>query len=340
MTSRANSPATKGSCIHVGLVNNMPDSSLEATERQFRTLLCEAADGIPLHFSLFAIPEVRRSEKGRLKIGNCYSSICELWDSRLDGLIVTGAEPVAPNLIDEPYWTTLAELVDWAEENTCSAIWSCLAAHAAVLQMDGIRRHRFEEKLFGVFEGEKISEHHLTSGTRDSFRMPHSRWNDIRQDELVACGYSILTRLKNGIVDAFVKKRKSLFVFFQGHPEYEPASLLFEYRRDIRRYLNRERELYPSMPQGYFDQHVAASFAELRVQALGNRSDQCLANFSALSQLANVKSTWRPDAVRFYRNWLHYVFEQKTHRIDSQTRLGSEYNSASSVVAGPSCLGQ
>ena len=73
----------------------MPDSALEATERQFRTLLSEAAEGIALRLSLFAIPEVPRSEKARRRMASSYSNIDELWDNRLDGLIVTGAEPVA-----------------------------------------------------------------------------------------------------------------------------------------------------------------------------------------------------------------------------------------------------
>ena len=340
MKDPANSLATNGGCIHIGLVNNMPDSSLEATERQFRTLLREAADGIPLHLSLFAIPEIVRSDKAKLRIETCYSNICELWDNRLDGLIVTGAEPLAPNLMDEPFWPSLAQLTDWAAENTYSAVWSCLAAHAAVLHMDGIKRCRFDDKLFGVFECVKISDHALMAGIPPYFRTPHSRWNTIPEDGLSACGYRVLTQLKDGGVDAFVRQEKSLFVFFQGHLEYEAGSLLLEYRRDIRRYLNRERELYPSMPQGYFDQHVAASFAELRVQALASRSQQCLANFSPLLQPVAVGSTWRPDGLRFYRSWLHYVFEQKTLALDSAARRPSECNFKSSAAAGSSFLAQ
>jgi homoserine trans-succinylase len=41
-----------------------------------------------------------------------------------------------------------------------------------------------------------------------------------------------------------VKQRNSLLVFFQGHLEYEAQTLLLEYRRDVGRYLRRERELY------------------------------------------------------------------------------------------------
>ncbi len=323
---------TDVSCVRIGLVNNMPDSALEATERQFRTLLSEAAEPMSVQLLFFALPQVPRSLEAKRRIDSLYLSIDALWDEDVDGLIVSGAEPVAANLMDEPFWEGFAQLVDWAQQNTYSSVWSCLAAHAAVLHIDGIARRRLGDKLFGVFECANISQHLLTSGTPGSFGMPHSRWNDIPEKELSACDYDVLTRLKNGLVDTFVKKRKSLLVFCQGHPEYEPMSLLLEYRRDIRRYLRRERDSYPALPQGYLDQHVAASFAELRVQALADHSEQCLANFFSLLQPASIRSTWRPQAVRFYRNWLHYLSERKAVRVHARPRRAAEYNLKTSAA--------
>jgi homoserine O-succinyltransferase/O-acetyltransferase len=320
-------------CIHIGLVNNMPDSALEATERQFRTLLSEAAEGNAVRLSLFALPEVPRSDETRCRMGSSYLSISELWDNRLDGLIVTGAEPVTPNLMDEPYWASLTQLIEWAEHNTHSSVWSCLAAHAAVLRIDGIGRRPFGDKLFGVFECANVSDHPLTAGVPAHFRMPHSRWNDIPENALSACGYRVLARLKHGGIDAFVKQRKNLFVFFQGHPEYEAASLLLEYRRDIRRFLNSERDLYPSMPQGYFDEHAAAALSVLRARALSDRRGQSFADFPAAMRAASVRSTWRPEAVRFYRNWLRYLSEQRDKRLESRQRR-MDYKFKSAVAAG------
>jgi homoserine O-succinyltransferase len=317
----------------------MPDSALEATERQFQTLLCEAAEGMAIRLSLFALPEIPRSDKARHRIGTCYSSIGALWDNRLDGLIVTGAEPVARNLMEEPFWASLAQLIDWAKHNTHSSIWSCLAAHAAVLRIDGIERRPFGDKLFGVFECAKRSDHLLTAGVPSRFWTPHSRWNDIPEDTLSGCGYRVLTRLKDGIVDAFVKEGKSLLVFFQGHPEYDADSLLLEYRRDIRRFLNRERELCPSMPQGYFDEDAAAEWTVLRARAVADRCEQSFANFRGSIQAASFRSTWRPEAVRFYRNWLDYLSAQKSMRLESRPRR-IEYKFKKAVTAGPGCLAQ
>jgi hypothetical protein len=60
--------------------------------------------------------------------------------------------------------------------------------------------------------------------------------------------------------DTFVKQRKSLFVFFQDHPEYESNTLLVENRRDITRCFRGETNAYPSMPSGYFDRAVVTVF--------------------------------------------------------------------------------
>ena len=102
---------------------------------------------VPLrHFSL---PELPRAEAAQSHINQNYEDLSELWASRLDGLIVTGTEPRAAALTDEPYWRTLTKLIDWAEDHTISTVWSCLAAHAAVLHLDGIERRRLPRKLSG-----------------------------------------------------------------------------------------------------------------------------------------------------------------------------------------------
>src|SRR3989442_1837784 len=109
--------------------------------------------------------------------------------------------------------------------------------------------------------------------------MPHSRWNDIPEEALTACGYRVLTRSTEAGVDAFVKQRQSLFVFFQGHPEYEATTLLLEYRRDLKRFLRGERETYPPMPRGYFYEKTVRAFTAVPPQALSERREEPLAEF-------------------------------------------------------------
>jgi len=303
-------PVAEADGITIGLVNNMPDAALQATERQFVALLGAAAGGIAVRLRPYALPEVPRSEWGRDYVSRRYSGIDDLWDSHLDGLIVTGTEPRSPNLRDEPYWATLTRVLEWADLNTHSTIWSCLATHAAVLHMDGIDRRRLSDKRFGVFACERVSDHPLTADAPPRIPMPHSRWNEIPEDALLSCGYRVLTRSEDAGVDAFMKRRESLFVFFQGHPEYEAQTLMLEYRRDIKRFLLGERETYPAMPLGYFDEQTVERLSALRERALVDRREDVLAHFpTALA--AAVTNTWRSAAVHVYRNWLSYIGARK-----------------------------
>jgi len=298
-------------CIAVALINNMPDAALESTERQFVALLDAAAGPIPVRLTLYALPQVPRTDWGRSWLTNRYSDIDELWDRSLDAVIVTGTEPRAPALADEPYWPALTRLMDWAEANTRSSVWSCLAAHAAVAHIDGIDRQALREKCSGVLDCAKVADHALTKDAPIRLRVPHSRYNGLSEGTLTAAGYAILTRSRDAGVDAFVKQRKSLFVLFQGHPEYETDTLLREYRRDIGRFLRVERESYPAMPQGYFDDAAVDVLTRFRTQALARRSEAMLADFPTGAVEATLTNGWRSSAVRLYQNWLAYLSAQK-----------------------------
>ena len=97
------------SVLTIGLINNMPDSALQATERQFMRLLRAAAGNARIHFHCFSLPSVNRSELARSRIDRQYTDIADLGRLQIDGLIVTGAEPNAATLPEEPFWRDLAE---------------------------------------------------------------------------------------------------------------------------------------------------------------------------------------------------------------------------------------
>ena len=308
--------ADEAASIDIGLVNNMPDAALEATERQFIGLLKAAAGERRVRVKLYFVPEIARAGAAREHLQLRYAPVEELWETRLDGLIVTGNEPRAPELREEPYWRTLTRIVDWAEANTRSTIWSCLAAHAAVLHLDGIRRHALAEKCFGVFDGARSADHALMRGLPARLPIPQSRWNELRADELTAAGYSVLTRSPQAGVDMFARERQSLFVFFQGHPEYEARTLLGEYRRDVRRFLRGERETYPSLPHDYFDEDTTRRLAAFRERALADRREALIDAFPNCAE-ETLAARWRPAAERLMANWLAQLTDaaQATHSL-------------------------
>lgn len=304
--------------VRIGLINNMPDAALESTERQFLGLLDSAASRISVQVSFFALPDVPRNEAGRQHIKQNYSDLDGLWKSDIDGLIVTGREPRTANLKDEPYWESLTRVLEWAKDNTHSTIWSCLAAHAAILHMDSIVRRRSDQKRCGVFDCIKLCDHPLTAGLSSLIKTPHSRWNDIPEDELRSCGYNVLTQAQGAGADIFVKQGSSLFVFLQGHPEYESDTLLLEYRRDVRRYLTGETDIYPSMPHHYFDPETEAALRLLQGKATLRRKQDLLAEVAALDG-KSIGRTWHSSASRLYGNWLSYLYAQKERSLAPST---------------------
>jgi homoserine O-succinyltransferase/O-acetyltransferase len=305
---------TKSELICLGLVNNMPDPALQATEQQFIKLINTAADRRAVHLRLFSLPKIPRTDWGQAYLERSYRQVSELRNTHLDGLIITGTEPRASDLRDEPFWIGLADILDWAEHNTISSIWSCLAAHAAVLHIDGIGRAALGDKCFGIFEQTKVSEHPILEGIPSRFQLPHSRWNEIREDALTSNGYTILAASPESGVDSFAKQRKSLFIFFQGHPEYEARTLLGEYRRDVGRFLKSEREQYPDMPRGYFDEETRAALCSFQERATSERREDLLALFPTVDATRYLKNTWQLTAERLYGNWLSYITTQKTQR--------------------------
>jgi homoserine O-succinyltransferase/O-acetyltransferase len=299
-------------CVRIALVNNMPDPALEDTEMQFFELLDAAAGDVPVRVKLHSLSGVPRGERGQQHLNSFYFGTDDLLSSRFDGVIMTGTEPKQKDLRGEPYWPALASVLDWAETNTVSTILSCLAAHAAVLHSDGIARHPLEDKQFGVFEFAKSVNHPLLAGTGEQMRFPHSRWNEVQAKALTACGYTVLTQSAEGGVDSFVKKKKrSLFVHFQGHPEYGAPTLLKEYRRDIKRFLRRERETYPSMPKGYFDAAATKLLTDFQDRLLSDRRDELMDGFPDAAVAGSLQKTWHASAMGIYRNWLQYVVTKR-----------------------------
>jgi homoserine O-succinyltransferase len=296
-------------CLHIGVINNMPDAALKATERQFLSLLGSGPESLEVCVSLFALRGVPRTEAAQLHIAQYYSPIERLWSGELDGLIVTGAEPQATELSDEPYWDDFTRVVEWAKSNTRSTVWSCLAAHAAVQHMDGLRRRRLSDKRFGVFRCQRVSDHGLTAHLPSSIVVPHSRWNDLCEDAVKDCGYTVLTRLTDGGVDAFAKQHESLFVFLQGHPEYESNTLLLEYRREIGRFLRQERSAFPAIPANYFDVDTTSAMTILR-ERMDSIEFGAPADLTSLFTGVDIENTWVSTARRFYGNWLAHLVER------------------------------
>ena len=304
-------PAPAGEALTIGLVNNMPDAALKTTERQFRELLDRAAANTPLTLRVFSFPELPRSPEGRRYIAEHHEPIENLWASDLDGLIVTGAAPVAARIEEEPCWPTLTRLVEWAERHTRSTIWSCLAAHAAVRHLDGIERRPLGAKLSGVFDCGRVADHALLALTPPRWTTPHSRGNELPEAELRARGYRILSRSRAAGADIFIKRCGSHFVFLQGHPEYDAGALGREYRRDVVQFIAGKRNDYPELPVDYFPADVAQAMRDFRAVAERQPGDALFERFPALPAMS---APWHGAAVGLFAAWLAQL-EARRYRL-------------------------
>lgn len=294
--------------LTIGLINNMPDPALKATERQFMRLLQAAAGPRRIRFHCFSLPSVARSPEARWHVESEYSELSALKRMRFDGLIVTGAEPVAPELDQEPYWRDLTDVIDWAKTNTRSTIWSCLAAHAAVLHLDRVGRRRLPAKCHGIFDCDIAAHDPLTSAAPAPLKISHSRLNELAENDLVQAGYRVLTRSAHAGVDIFVRQYASRFVFFQGHPEYDALSLQREYLRDIGRWLARERETYPAVPMNYFDAATEERLARFEKRARHQRHPALAGDLPALGLRSDIAAG--SAAAALFSNWVGFLAQE------------------------------
>jgi homoserine O-succinyltransferase/O-acetyltransferase len=294
--------------LTIGLVNNMPDAALQATERQFMRLLRQAAGDIRIDFHCFSLPSVHRAQTAKWRIDRQYTDIADIDRLHIDGLIVTGAEPIAATLPQETFWQEFTEIVDWAKTNTRSTIWSCLAAHAAVLHLDGIERRRIDTKCSGIYECFKLAEHWLTDDIASPLRISHSRLNELRAPDLSAKGYQLLTYSPQCGVDIFARQLRSQFIFLQGHPEYEALSLEREYLRDISRFLAGERDSYPAIPTNYFDSETEASLASFESRARHERRPALSTELPERTLRQDAATSAAATAI--FRNWLGYLSDR------------------------------
>jgi homoserine O-succinyltransferase/O-acetyltransferase len=305
--------------VTVAFVNNTSDRALATTEAQFLALLRSSASGIDLRVKFFTCPNIVRETVPCTSIGHAYADIASLFESHVDALVVTGMEPTTRRLPNEPVWQPLTRLIDWADRKGIPSIWSCLAAHAAVLWLDGIERTPHPAKVSDILRCELITRTHpLMRGLPPEWWTPHSRYYGLPETALAAGGYHVLSRTVGAGADVFVRNARSSFVFLQGHPEYEQDSLLREYRRDLRRYFCGKREDYPTAPISYFRPETGFLLAQIRRQALRDprraRADgKMLDRVLALAKCGKAPVRWDNVASTIYENWMGAFVLDRRH---------------------------
>ncbi len=300
--------------LHIGFLNMMPDAALQATERQFIRLVGSCNRIAQFYVYPFSLPGLSRSAEALEYIDRYYARFDTLREEGLDALIITGANVQNPNVHEEPFWDPLVEVVDWAREHVTSVLCSCLATHALVRHLYGIERRPLPRKRWGVY-GHRVyaRTHPLLRDINTRFDVPHSRHNDVSRAQFEAAGLSVLVESDEGGVHLATSPDQFRILYFQGHPEYDLNSLLKEYKREVRRFLDRETPLPPLFPEHYFPpeaQQRAIDYLEAAVRArdAGHMVPDTLED--EVEPL--LDDTWGDTAKAIVNNWLGLVY-QLTH---------------------------
>lgn len=309
--------------IEIGLLNNAPDAALHASERQFTHLLRAAAGADEVRLQFFSLPQIARGDHTRTYMRGFYGDLDDLFDAGLDGLIVTGAEPSAADLADEPYWESLTQLIDWAETGVAASYWSGAAAHAAVQHLDGLLPTALGAPCCGVFTFDPVGEDPMLAHRPKSIRTPHARDHGLDPEALTAHGYAILTQSTEAGVDSFVRREGGLMVLAQGHPEYDAETLLADYCREVGRFLCGERDARPPVPTNYLNRKTTRTLGSI---ARRKPAPALIARYNAIAAMATPRQVWRSSAVALFRNWLHHIAASKVKAartaLKSRSRVG------------------
>lgn len=211
-----------------------------------------------------------------------YTSWYEIKDKRFDGLIITGAPVELLEYEEVDYWDEMTAIMDWSLTNVTSTLHVCWGAQAALYHHYGLNKHTFEDgKLFGVYRHRvRNRKDPLVRGFDDLFYIPHSRYTEVRKEDIHACPeLKVLAEGDNkaGVCLCTAKEGRQVFLF--GHPEYDRLTLDKEYKRD------KEKGLDPALPVNYYPDDDPEQKPML---------------------------IWRSHANIIYTNWLDYYVYQST----------------------------
>lgn len=296
--------------LHIGLLNMMPDSALEITERQFMRLVGNSNQIAQFYVHVFSVPGLERSAETRSYIDQYYTTFEQVKQDGLDALIITGANVANPSLDQEDFWQPLTEVIEWAREHVTSTICSCLSTHALMKYFYQIDRVKRDRKKWGVFEHRVTQPNHpLLREINTRFDVPHSRWNSITRQQIEDAGLTVLIQSFDSEVHMAVSPDQLRMVYFQGHPEYDINSLLKEYKRDLLGYFH-GRNAQPPYPENYFPidaRDLAERYIRQAQSALEKGRE--LPEFPEDAFLPWLDNTWGDTAKAIFNNWLGSVYQ-------------------------------
>ena len=214
-----------------------------------------------------------------------YKTFDDIKEHQFDGMIITGAPVEHLQFEDVDYWEEMTRIMDWAEIHVTSTMFICWAAQAGLYHHYNIPKYKLDKKMFGVFKHKRYSfTNPLTRGFDDEFLAPHSRYTEVRREDIEKVKeLQILAESKDaGVFLVATKDLRKIFV--TGHFEYDPQTLKLEYERDL------AKGLEINIPKNYFKNDDPDTMPLVK---------------------------WRSHANLMFSNWLNYcVYQLTPYRLE------------------------
>lgn len=262
--------------LRILILNLMPDKI--KTETQLLRLLSNSPLQVEMDL-LQAATHVSKNTPAQHLL-DFYKTYDEVKDLRYDGMIITGA-PVEHLPYEEVnYWEELCTIMEWSKKHVFSTLHICWGAQAGLYYHYGIPKYAMEKKLSGVFYHRLcVHNHPLTRGFDEVFMAPHSRYAEVRRQDVDKVETLQVLAESNAAGIYLVASKDGRQIFVTGHCEYDRDTLANEYTRDV------AKGIHPEIPYNYFPDNNPEGIPVIN---------------------------WRSHAHLLFSNWLNYYVYQRT----------------------------
>ena len=198
-------------------------------------------------------------------------------------MIITGAPVENLEYEEVGYFEELTNIMKWSKLHVTSTLHICWASQVGLYYHYGIKKHKLEEKLSGIYK-HKILDRKvpLVRSLDDYVYCPHSRNTEVRRKDIEKVDDLLILAESEEAGVLLLASKDGKQVFMQVHPEYDRMTLAIEYDRDMKKGLN------PNLPKNYFENDDTSKTPVL---------------------------TWRNFSNTFYTNWLNFYVYQNTPYI-------------------------
>ncbi|MDR0530573.1 MAG: homoserine O-succinyltransferase [Oscillospiraceae bacterium] len=209
-----------------------------------------------------------------------YKTFGEIQNNRYDGMIITGAPVEQLPFEQVDYWPELCEIFRWTSHHVWSTFHICWGAQAGLYFHHGVPKYQLAQKLSGVYSHRLMDPiHPLVRGMDDEYLAPHSRYTEVRRQDIRAVPALQLISYSEEAGVHLVCDSDCRNIYATGHSEYDRETLAKEYFRDVK------RGLAPHVPHHYFPDDDPCRMPQMR---------------------------WRSAANLLFANWLNYFVYQRT----------------------------